>query len=102
MNNSILFLIIGMMVVTYIPRLLPFIILDNITINPTFERLLKFIPYAVLGALIIPDGFTAIQSNIVASSIGMVVAILLAYMLENISLVVLLSIIASYLVNIIQ
>ena len=50
----ILILIIGMAVVTYIPRLLPALFMDKIQFPGWFQKWLKSIPYAALGALIFP------------------------------------------------
>lgn len=49
-----LLLILGMTLVTYGPRLLPALFLDRIHFPPWFQRWLKSIPYAALGALIFP------------------------------------------------
>jgi branched-subunit amino acid transport protein len=52
-------MIFGMTVVTYIPRLLPFVALDTDRFPKRLVRILKNIPYAVLGALIFPGILTA-------------------------------------------
>lgn len=51
---KIVALILGMALVTYLPRLLPAIFLDRIRFPAWFQRWLKSIPYAALGALIFP------------------------------------------------
>ncbi|SMB91071.1 Branched-chain amino acid transport protein [Desulfonispora thiosulfatigenes DSM 11270] len=68
--NNIYYIIIGMMVVTYIPRLLPFLFLEKIKLPPKVHRVLTFIPYTALGALIIPGIFTATPSMPIASLLG--------------------------------
>lgn len=50
----IIILILGMALVTYIPRLLPAIYLDRFQFPSWFKIWLKSIPYAALGALIFP------------------------------------------------
>jgi len=50
-----LVLIIGMMIVTYLPRLLPLAILTKLDIPPLLIRWLSYIPPAVLAALITPS-----------------------------------------------
>jgi branched-subunit amino acid transport protein len=47
-------LILGMALVTYLPRLLPALFLDRIQFPAWFQKWLKSIPYAALGALIFP------------------------------------------------
>ena len=46
-------LILGMMLVTYLPRLLPLAALSQRPLPPLLRRFLRYIPYAALGALII-------------------------------------------------
>ena len=50
----IILLILGMALVTYLPRLLPAIFLDRFQFPDWFQKWLKSIPYAALGALIFP------------------------------------------------
>lgn len=51
---EILILIIGMMIVTYIPRALPAVIIDKIKFTQKTEKFLKLIPYTAMAALIFP------------------------------------------------
>ena len=50
----LLLIILGMAVVTYLPRMLPVLIIDRFTPPAWLNRWLKSIPYAALGALIFP------------------------------------------------
>ena len=54
MSYTVLFLIIGMAVVTYIPRALPAIVIDRLRLNPKLEKFLGLIPYTAMAALIFP------------------------------------------------
>lgn len=47
-------LILGMALVTFIPRLLPAFIVDKIKMNKYLERFLKLIPYTAMAALVFP------------------------------------------------
>ena len=49
-----LILIVGMMAVTYIPRLLPALFMEETRFPDGFSRWLESIPYAALAALIFP------------------------------------------------
>jgi len=49
-----IWIILGMMVVTYIPRWLPGLLKERYQISPVFQKWLQNIPYAALGALILP------------------------------------------------
>lgn len=77
--NNIFYVIIGMMVVTYLPRLLPFIFLEKIKLPPKVHRVLTFIPYTALGALIIPGIFTATPSMPIAAISGGVFALVYSW-----------------------
>jgi branched-subunit amino acid transport protein len=57
--NNLIPLILGMSAVTYLPRLLPFLILSNRTIHKRLDTFLKCIPAAAIGALIIPSVLSA-------------------------------------------
>ena len=48
-------LILGMAVVTYLPRALPLMLLSSRALNPLIERWLRLIPPAVLSALLAPE-----------------------------------------------
>ena len=54
MRSSVLFIIIGMSVVTQLPRLLPLVVLSKLNLPPLMVRWLKQIPVAVLSALLFP------------------------------------------------
>jgi len=91
MNKEILILILGMMVVTYIPRMLPLVVLQNLTLPSFLQNVLKNVPYATLGALIIPAVFF-IQEDIMFGIIGAVTAFVVAYLGANVIIVVMASI----------
>jgi branched-subunit amino acid transport protein len=56
MNDSIVLMtILGMGLVTYIPRLLPAWLLRGKKLHPFIEAWLKFVPVAVLAALLLPS-----------------------------------------------
>jgi branched-subunit amino acid transport protein len=46
--------ILGMAMVTYLPRLLPFLTLKSRTLTPAATRWLGFVPAAVLSAMLVP------------------------------------------------
>jgi branched-subunit amino acid transport protein len=58
-----IFLILGMALVTYIPRVLPLILLSSKELNPTLLRWLEMIPPAVLAALLAPALFLQTGTN---------------------------------------
>lgn len=87
-------LIIGMALVTYLPRFLPFVL----TVKKTdhMDTFLKLIPYTALGALIIPGVFSAVSVKPIAGIVGAGVAILVAWKKENLVLTVVISILVTF------
>lgn len=76
----IIWLIIGMAVVTAIPRFLPVFIVDMVAFPKWVDRWLNAIPYAALGALIFPGILTvkpdAPQVGIIAGLVGVVLSLM--------------------------
>lgn len=87
MSSSIIVMVAAMGVVTYIPRMLPFILFNGRELPPFIQRVLKNIPYATLGALIFP-GVLYIQEDIRFGVIGVVIAFILAYIGANVMVVI--------------
>lgn len=54
-NEMVLLTMAGMGVVTYLPRLLPAWFLRGRTLHPFIEAWLKYVPVAVLAALLLPS-----------------------------------------------
>ena len=98
MNNNIFLLILGMAAVTYIPRLLPFLVLSNQQIPERLNAFLKCIPAAAIGALIIPGALSATPDMPLASVAGMIFTLILGMWKGGIIVPVLGSIFVTYLV----
>lgn len=81
-NVNILYIIAGMTIVTYLPRLLPFYIFSKINLSKRMMLFLKCIPYSALGALIFPDVLSSVPF-IYISIFGTAAAVILAYKFEN-------------------
>lgn len=67
-QQKVFFAIIGMTLVTYLPRMLPAMLLSGKTLPPMLTRWLRFVPVAVLSTLLGPtlllqDGHFAINSH---------------------------------------
>lgn len=72
--TDIMWLILGMMAVTYLPRFLPFLIKGERSLPKKLTQFLDYIPYVVLGALIFPGALTAVQGQPLASLSGLAFA----------------------------
>lgn len=53
--ETIIWIILGMAAVTYIPRMLPLVLLARIGMPEGFIRWLRFVPVAILAALLAPE-----------------------------------------------
>lgn len=81
--------ILGMAIVTYIPRAIPLTFLEGKKLPPVVSGVLANIPYAVLGALIFPAILYIQEGNLLFGLIGTIVAFSLAFMFSNVMTVVL-------------
>lgn len=87
MSNTMLMIILGMAIVTYIPRVLPLVTMNGKEMPPKVKAILQNVPYAALGALIFP-GILFIQEDIWFGIIGGIAALLVALLTSNIILIV--------------
>lgn len=81
--------LLGMTIVTYIPRAFPLTFLEGKELPPVVSGVLRNIPYAVLGALIFPAILYVQEGHLLFGIIGTVVAFSLAIIFENVMVVVL-------------
>lgn len=82
-----LLLILGMALVTYLPRLLPAIFLDRFRFPAWFKTWLKSIPYAALGALIFPGVLLVDQDQPLVGLLGGLAALGLSLLDLHVTLV---------------
>ncbi len=90
----ILWIILGMALVTYLPRLLPALTLDRFQFPGWFRRWLRSIPYAALGALIFPGVLLVDRDQPLLGLVGGLVAAALSFLKLHITLVMAGSILA--------
>lgn len=88
MSQTMLLIIAGMAIVTYIPRVLPLIAMNGKEMPPKVKAILQNVPYAALGALIFP-GILFIQNDIWFGILGGITAFTVAYFGANLLIVVL-------------
>jgi branched-subunit amino acid transport protein len=87
MFNSIIWMIIGMAVVTYFPRMIPLVVFQLVELPSFVQRILKNVPYAILGALIVP-GIFFIHEQVLYGVAGALFAMVFSYFGANIIVVV--------------
>lgn len=95
----IILIIIGMSLVTMIPRMIPAFIVNKFIFKDWVNNWLQSIPYAALGALIFPGVLLVKENEPHIGLIGALVAIILAYVGLNVVLVVTGSILAVFLMT---
>lgn len=75
------YLILSMIIIasmTYLPRVLPFLIFQKKIRNPFIRSFLSYMPYGMLAAMIFPAIFTS-TGSFASATIGLLVACFLAY-----------------------
>ncbi len=97
MNKDTFLLIFGLALISFIPRFLPFKLLENATFSKRTSLILKCIPFSAIGALIFPDFIKSIPGNTSAALVGGISAIIFSLFLKNYLYVVIGSIITTYL-----
>lgn len=78
MGPTYWWMLFGMALATYIPRMIPLTVLEGRELPPIISGVLRNIPYAVLGALIFPAIFFVQEGNILFGIVGAGAAFLIA------------------------
>jgi len=76
--ENLFILFAAMTAVTYIPRMLPFVLFGDIEFPPFVSDVLRNLRYAILGGLILP-GIFLVNEDPAFGVIGGIVAFILAY-----------------------
>lgn len=77
--NKIFIMVLIMASITYLLRVLPITLIRKKVKSPYINAFLNYVPFAILGALTIPDVLYSTQ-NIVSAVLGTIVAFVVAYM----------------------
>ncbi|WP_105614690.1 AzlD domain-containing protein [Vallitalea okinawensis] len=94
--SSKIWIIIGMMVVTFLPRLLPFYVISKIKLSPRWRLFLTYIPYTSLGALIIPGVLQATPTLPIAGVLGLCFVCLYGWFKDGVIIPVVGSVIVAF------
>ena len=90
-------LILGMTLVTYIPRWLPLNLLSELDLNPKVKQFLIYIPYTSLSILIVRGLLTTSKNMFIPTLVGIIIAGLASWTKGNLVLSVFLGIFGSFL-----
>ena len=93
---DIFMIILLLLAVTYIPRVAPFYLVSTESIPPLLKKVLSFIPYAALGALIMPGSIDAVSGRPLISLLAIIFAGVVAWFNSNIIAAVFLSVAATF------
>jgi branched-subunit amino acid transport protein len=89
-------LVFAMALVTYIPRMIPMVLLNGVKLPTRLKTFLDFIPFAALGALIFP-GVLSSTGDTTSAIFGLVAVVALSLAKLNVMFVVTGGIAAVYL-----
>lgn len=78
MSETVLLMIFGMALVTYIPRALPGVVIKHMRLGRKAEKFLRLIPYTAMAALIFPGVLTINPERLEIGIVGGLVATILA------------------------
>lgn len=94
--KSLIPLILGMGLVTFIPRVFPLLVLTDKKTNKKFKEFLTFIPYTSLSILIIKGIITANDEMKIPTIVGITVSALIAYIQGSLVLSIFGGIVSSF------
>lgn len=78
-STEYVFLILGMTLVTYIPRMLPAFLIDKMRFGAKAEKFLRLIPYTAISALVFPGVLLLDEANPLIGIVGALTAGFLAW-----------------------
>ena len=101
MNNKEYFIYLLIMVlVTYVLRVIPFLLIRKKITNKFINSVLYYIPYTVLTSMTFPAALY-VTEHFLSASIGLICAILCALKIKNLTIVAIISCVAVLLTELI-
>lgn len=91
-------LILGMTIVTYLPRLIPMLMLKDRSINPKLQQFLGYIPFTSLSILIVRGVINSNPQVLGPTLAGIITAGIVSWIKGNLVMSVLAGIIGSFIV----
>jgi len=98
MKTDLWLIIIGMGIVTYLPKFIPFLTLKNKKLPEIIKRFLQYVIFAILGSLIFPGILTS-TNNVYSAVAGGLCAIILSLFGVNITFIILGAISTVYIIQ---
>lgn len=97
MNRATVFMILGMALVTYIPRAIPAALSEKLRFSPKAEKFLRLIPYTAMAAIIVPGVFTVDTAHPAVPLMGAALAAVLGFRRRSVMTCVLAAVAAEFL-----
>ena len=76
-------LVAGMAAVTYLPRLAPFLVRMRTAPGSWQRRFFSLVPFAAIGALLVPGALTAVDGRLLPSVAGLLAAATAAWLTKQ-------------------
>lgn len=92
-------MILGMFLVTYIPRMVPMVFTKDMVFPPLLEKWLSYIPYAALGALIFPGVLTVDNNYPWIGIVAAAIAFIIAWFFKQMIMVLLIAVLVVFLLQ---
>lgn len=96
--SNVIWIILGMMLVTYIPRLFPFLTMSEDKLPSRMRKFLNYVPYTALGALIIPGVFSTTPEVPLAAIGGICFAIIYSWFKGGVFIPVIGSVVITFII----
>lgn len=94
-KSTLLFVIMIVALASYLLRVLPLALLRKPITQPHVVAFIEYLPYAILTAMVLPDIFSA-TGDTLSSSVGFVVALVLALLNQSLPVVAALAAVAAW------
>lgn len=94
--SKTMWIILAMALVTYVPRVLPFLMIQEKPLPKKLKAFLDYVPISVLGALIIPGSIESIEGKPMIAFAGILAAAISAWRFKGLVIPVVISIITVY------
>lgn len=86
LRTEYLGLFVGMMIVTYIPRVLPYYLFEKLTMPTWIEKPLKILPCVAIGVFLFPGGVCLYPDTPFVAPLGLAASVAVTWISDNIPL----------------
>lgn len=98
LNARVFRMLLGMTLVTFLPRAIPAVLMERLRFGPRIKKFLDLIPYTAMAALIVPGVFTVDASRPWIGLVGAVAAAVPAWFKKPVMVSMLAAIAAEFVI----